>query len=114
MKPLLFVHGREAYRKNSLLILYNFFKNTVYVTTQYFFGFWSAFSGQVLYDPLIYQLYNMSCTAFPIMWFAVFDFEYEKAPEEKEGESKKKGDEHKYLMSNPHLYKIGIRNECFS
>jgi len=33
LKTLLFVHGREAYRKNSTLILYNFFKNTVYVTT---------------------------------------------------------------------------------
>jgi len=78
LKPLLFIHGREAYRKNSILILYNFFKNTVYVTTQYFFGFWSAFLGQVLYDPVIYQLYNMTMTTFPILWFSVFDFQYEK------------------------------------
>ena len=33
LKSLLFVHGREGYRRNSLLILYNFFKNVVYVTT---------------------------------------------------------------------------------
>ena len=45
LKPLMFVHGREAYRRNSLLILYNFFKNVVYVTTQYVFGFKSVFSG---------------------------------------------------------------------
>ena len=50
------------------------------MTTQYFFGFASAFSGQVLYDPVIYQLYNMTMTTFPILWFSVFDFEYEKAP----------------------------------
>ena len=45
LKTLLFIHGREAYRKNSFLILYNFLKNTIYVTAMYFFGFWSAFSG---------------------------------------------------------------------
>ena len=73
LKTLLFVHGREAYRRNSLLILYNFFKNTLYITVQYFFGFKSAFSGQVLYDPLIYQLYNMTMTTLPILWFSVMD-----------------------------------------
>ena len=31
LKPLLFVHGREAYRRNSLLILYSFYKNVLYV-----------------------------------------------------------------------------------
>lgn len=41
----MFVHGREAYRRNSMLILYNFYKNMLYVSVQYFFGFQSAFSG---------------------------------------------------------------------
>jgi len=45
LKPLLFVHGREAYRRNSLLILYSFYKNVVYVVAQFYFGFSSAFSG---------------------------------------------------------------------
>ena len=31
LKRLLFVHGREAYRKNSYLLLYNFYKNVLYV-----------------------------------------------------------------------------------
>ena len=45
LQRLLFKHGREAYRRNSFLILYSFFKNTVYVTALYYFGFYSAFSG---------------------------------------------------------------------
>lgn len=45
LKPLMFVHGREAYRRNALLILYNFYKNVLYISTQYFFGFHSGFSG---------------------------------------------------------------------
>jgi len=91
LKPLLFVHGREAYRKNALSVLWNFFKNTLYVTTQYFFGFGSAFSGQVLYDPFLYQLYNVTCTAFPPLWFAVMDYEHPKdAPTEDEKDASEK------------------------
>jgi len=33
LKPLMFVHGREAYRRNALLILYNFYKNVLYIST---------------------------------------------------------------------------------
>ena len=45
LKPLLFFHGREAYRRNSMLILYIFYKNFLYVLPQFFAGFISAFSG---------------------------------------------------------------------
>ena len=31
LQPLLFLHGRESYRKNSNLVLYNFFKNVIIV-----------------------------------------------------------------------------------
>jgi P-type E1-E2 ATPase len=45
LKPLLFIHGREAYRRNSFLIIYSFYKNFLYIIAQYWFGFFSAFSG---------------------------------------------------------------------
>tara|TARA_B110000285_G_C15032967_1_gene567736 strand:+ start:326 stop:625 length:300 start_codon:yes stop_codon:yes gene_type:complete len=45
LKPLLFVHGRESYRRNSMLIKYTFYKNVLYVIPQYYLGFWSTFSG---------------------------------------------------------------------
>lgn len=31
LKPLLFFHGREAYRRVAFMILYNFYKNFLYV-----------------------------------------------------------------------------------
>ena len=34
LKHLLFVHGREAYRKNSFIVCYNFYKNTLFVIPQ--------------------------------------------------------------------------------
>ena len=54
LRPLTFVHGREAYRKVSYLVCYNFYKNFLYVIVQYWFGFYSVFSGQTLYEPWIY------------------------------------------------------------
>lgn len=81
MKPLLFFHGREAYRRNSYFILYNFYKNFLYVTAQFYFGFWSVFSAQQLYEKFLYQLFNLFMTSAPIMWYATCDLEYEKDEE---------------------------------
>jgi phospholipid-transporting ATPase len=41
LKNLLFVHGREAYRRNSYLVLYLFYKNILYVLPIFYFGFQS-------------------------------------------------------------------------
>ena len=51
LRPLLFVHGREAYRRNADLICFMFYKNVLYVIAQYYFGVFSVFSGQTMYDP---------------------------------------------------------------
>ena len=46
LKTLMFFHGRESYRRNSLFILYNFYKNAVYVTTQFWSnGYGHSYSG---------------------------------------------------------------------
>lgn len=110
LKTLLFVHGREDYRRNSVLVAYMFYKNVLYVMTQYYFGFVSGFSGQTLYDALIYQVYNITTTSLPIMWFATFDWEHKRDTEE--GKPREKGV--KYFMLDPELYGIGMRSECFS
>ena len=41
LKNLMFVHGREAYRRNSYMILYMFYKNVLYVLPLFYFGFLS-------------------------------------------------------------------------
>lgn len=98
LKPLLFIHGREAYRRNAFLIAYTFYKNVLYVMTQYYFGFNSGFSGQTLYDAFIYQLYNITMTSLPIVWYAIYDYEYLKEK----------------FMKHPLLYRIGMESKCFS
>jgi len=74
----MFAHGRECYRRNSFVILYSFYKNMLYVIVNFIFGYLSLFSGQILYEKYIYQTYNICMTAVPIMWYAIYDFEYER------------------------------------
>jgi phospholipid-transporting ATPase len=54
LKTLMFVHGREAYRKNSAIICYSFYKNILYVVVQMHFNWFANFSGQPLYEAWIY------------------------------------------------------------
>lgn len=44
------MHGREAYRRNSYLIAYMFYKNVLFVMPLFYFGVASIFSGQSIYD----------------------------------------------------------------
>ena len=98
LKNLLFVHGRESYRRNSFASLFIFYKNILETAPIFFFGIWSIFSGTMIYHILMYNAFNPVFTATPIIWFATMDFEH---PKEK-------------LMSEPKLYKYGIRNLHFN
>ena len=97
LKRLLFVHGRESYRKNSFIVCYNFYKNFLFVIPQFILGFESLFGGQTIYDPWIYQLYNIVFAAFPIMWYGVYDKQVSDAK----------------LTSNPKYYTQGIVGKLF-
>jgi len=98
LKNLLFVHGREAYRRNSYLIAYMFYKNVIYVIPILAFGFVSSFSATVVYNMWLYQLYNVVFTALPVIWFSVFDWEHDK----------------QYFLDNYRTYRIGLDDVYFS
>ena len=97
LKRLLFVHGRESYRKNSFIVCYNFYKNFLFVMPQFWLGFFNYFSGQYLYDPYIYQLFNIIFTCFPIAWFGIYDKEVS----------------YDILMEDSRYYTQGIINKLF-
>ena len=69
-------HGRECYRKNSQLILFNFFKNFILSLPQFWYGLYNNFSSTTIYDPWVYQLYNVAFTSAPIMIYAIYDQQY--------------------------------------
>ena len=98
LQKLLLYHGREAYRKNSYYILYNFYKNIIFVSPMFFFGFINFFSGVTLYEPFLHQLYNVFYSIFPIFYFSIFDREYESD----------------FLLENPNYYIQGMNDECFN
>jgi phospholipid-transporting ATPase len=98
LKNLLFVHGREAYRRNSYLIIYMFYKNVVYVLPIFFFGIKNFFSGTPIYDVLLYNMYNICFTGLPVCWYACFDQEFTK----------------EQLLTDVSHYKIGLENRCFN
>ena len=75
LKKILFYHGHESLRRNSFIIYYNFYKNFLFVMPQFYVGFNSLFSGQSIYDPWLYQLFNIVFSVFPILWFGIYDSE---------------------------------------
>ena len=96
--PLIFFYGRENYRKNSVVVLYMFYKNVMIVMPQFWFGFFNFFSGQTLYEAFSYQLYNVIETFLPIFLYGIFDRTLSK----------------KQFLSNPKLYKVGPKNIYFN
>jgi phospholipid-transporting ATPase len=50
LKPLMFIHGREAYRRNCYHVKYTIYKNVFFVLPQYWFGIYSGFTGQMVYE----------------------------------------------------------------
>mmetsp|Transcript_10332 Transcript_10332/g.17363 ORF Transcript_10332/g.17363 Transcript_10332/m.17363 type:complete len:260 (+) Transcript_10332:260-1039(+) len=92
LKPLLLVHGREAYRKNAYMICYIFYKNLLENLPIVFYGLVSGFSGQLFYEQYMSQVFNLLFTASPILVFATMDQEYPRED----------------LLNNPELYADGI------
>lgn len=99
LKRLMVFYGREAYRKNSILVLFNFWKNGLLVLPQLWYAlFYSNFSGNSLYDNYLYQLVNIVFTSVPILNFAIYDIELE---------------EEKFEM-DPEYYQQGLRESYFN
>jgi len=74
LKPLLFIHGWEAYWRNAYLVHYMFYKSFLFMMPYFWAGFFSNFSASNFYEPYIQQLYSAPFTFVPIIWYAVFDF----------------------------------------
>ena len=70
LKNLLFIHGREAYRRNSYAICYMFYKNILETVPVFMFGIFSLFSSTMIYNGILYMSFNLFFTALPIIWFS--------------------------------------------
>lgn len=98
LKRLMFVHGREAYRKNTFAVCYILWKNALYTLPIIIYGLQSYLSGQLIYDPMMDTFYNVLYTALPIGWYATADREVS----------------YEVLLNTPKKYKRGMKNKLFN
>ncbi|CAM9416596.1 unnamed protein product [Phaeothamnion confervicola] len=74
LKRLMLVHGHWDYRRLCKVILYSFYKNIVLVFVLFYFTLFSAYSGQSLYESLVYSGYNWFL-AMPPLCIGLFDMD---------------------------------------
>ena len=98
LRKLLFVHGRYAYIRITMLILYSFYKNVAFTLPQFYFGFYNGFSGQTLFNAWILVLFNLVFTNLTIGLYAIWDRD---VPEY-------------LLLKNPELYDRSRMNKIFT
>ncbi|KAH8272326.1 hypothetical protein KR026_005595 [Drosophila bipectinata] len=95
LKRLLLVHGHYHSVRLSLLVLYFFYKNIVFMGIMFLFQFHTLFSSSSVYDSLFLTLYNVIYTSLPILFIAISEKPY---TEDK-------------LMRTPKLYKKNTDNK---
>lgn len=98
IKLLTLYYGREWYRKNAQLANYSFFKNWYHVASTVAFGGFTYFSGVIIFNVYLYELFNVVYSSWPIIIWAVFDEEYS----------------FKEASEQPNLYEPGITNNHFN
>ena len=98
LERLLLVHGRWSYNRISTMVCYFFYKNITYAMTLFWFGIWSAFSAQPLFDDAYQSLFNLIFTSLPVMTFALLDRDVEAAT----------------VLRHPRLYAAGHDGTAFS
>lgn len=94
LEKLLLVHGRWSYVRLAYLLKYFFYKNAAFALIQFWYSFFTQFSGQNLFHSWIMVNFNTLFTGVPIIVYAIFDQDV-PAP---------------YLLNYPQLYERGRRN----
>lgn len=98
LRRLVLGYGREFYRLNSDLIGYFFYKNLAAALPQIWIAIATGFSGQVVYETSIYELYNIVFTSIPVLIYSVYDRQFDLS----------------ILQDTPSMYKQGPKRELFN
>jgi phospholipid-translocating P-type ATPase (flippase) len=73
LRKLILFHGRLNYMRIAEMITYFFFKNFLFTLPQFFFAFYSGFSGQTIFDDWFVSFFNLIFTCLPLLFKALFD-----------------------------------------
>jgi phospholipid-transporting ATPase len=97
LRRLLLVHGTWNFERSVKVILYSFYKNICLYIIELWFAFFSAFSGQTIFDRWTIAMFNVIFTAWPPVIIGLFDRPISS----------------RTMMSNPALYPI-FQQKAFS
>lgn len=73
LRRLLFVHGRESYRRMSVLSLYNFYKNIALVLPLVLSSAGAGYTGQNIFHPWLVQVHNIIYSHAAVCFYGIFD-----------------------------------------
>nr|XP_008119909.2 PREDICTED: phospholipid-transporting ATPase ID [Anolis carolinensis] len=98
LQRLLLVHGRWSYLRMCKFLSYFFYKNFTFTLVHFWYGFFSGFSAQTVYDEWFITLYNMVYTSLPVLGMSLFDQDVDDC----------------WSLQFPQLYVPGQRNLFFN
>ena len=112
---LLFVHGHWSYIRISEMILYFYYKNTIFTFVQFLFCLENAYSGQTLFDSYYITFFNLFFTSWPLLIRATFDNDIHYKKWSHVGQTNSKFLTEDFLIKQfyPYLYYIGQKNKSF-
>ncbi|PKA61830.1 Phospholipid-transporting ATPase 1 [Apostasia shenzhenica] len=96
--PLLLVHGHWNYQRMAYMILYNFYKNSVFVFILFWYVLYTAFSLTTAITEWSSVLYSVIYTALPTIVVGILDKDLSR----------------KTLLKYPQLYGSGQREERYN
>ncbi|KAL5105255.1 Phospholipid-transporting ATPase IG [Taenia crassiceps] len=73
LRRLILVHGHWNYYRISMTANIFYFKNVAFVAVQVYHMFYDGFSGQSMFDSLLYLLYNLTFTFVPPFFYGIFE-----------------------------------------
>ncbi|ORY61131.1 phospholipid-translocating P-type ATPase [Neocallimastix californiae] len=65
LKRLIFIHGHYNYIRITKILLYSFYKNIVLIIPQLICGFYTYWSGSIIYEEMFLTAYNVLLTSIP-------------------------------------------------
>ncbi|KAH8505874.1 hypothetical protein H0E87_012901 [Populus deltoides] len=98
LKRLLLVHGHWNYQRIGYLILYNFYRNAVFVLMLFWYILFTAFSTTSALTDWSSVLYSVIYTSVPTIVVGILD----------------KDLSHRTLLQYPKLYGVGYRHEAYN
>ncbi|XP_043702101.1 phospholipid-transporting ATPase 1-like [Telopea speciosissima] len=98
LKRLLLVHGHWNYQRVGCLVLYNFYRNAVFVLMLFWYILCTAFSTTSALTDLSSMLYSVLYTSVPTIVVGILE----------------KDLSHKTLLQHPKLYGAGHRQESYN